>query len=69
MPNLVLSSIAAMEFGFLINFLRSISVMVSPFITINDLSLKSNMDEKEERHKQPFQESVRHSHEEGNNEL
>ncbi len=32
---------------------------------INDLSNKPNMDEKEERLKQPIQENVRHGNEEG----
>ncbi len=38
-PNFVLSSIAAIAFGFFSNFLRSIFVMVSPLITKKDLSL------------------------------
>lgn len=36
---------------------------------INDLSLKSNLDEKEQRHKDPFQEVVRNGNKEGNDEL
>jgi|GEM_PF-3162117 len=36
---------------------------------INDLSLKPNMDEKEQRHRPPRQEVVRTNQEEVNNEL
>lgn len=36
---------------------------------INDLSLKPNMDEKEQRHRPPRQETVRNTQEEAVNEL